>query len=73
MESGNKPEWYQEQIAYRMLQCKNDCMITKKCKYCGCAVPGKLFVDKSCNKGERFPDIMNEVEWIKYKEENGIR
>ena len=69
---GLKPQYYQEQIAYRMLQCQ-DCIKTKKCKECGCNLPGKLYVDKSCNNGERFPDLMNEEDWLIYKKENEIK
>lgn len=69
---GMKPDWYKEQIAYRMLQCKDDCIPAKACKYCGCAVPGKLYVTESCNYGSRFPNLMNEEDWIKYKKEYGI-
>lgn len=69
---GLKPKYYQEQIAYRMLKCQ-DCLKRKACIYCNCDVPGKLYVSKSCNDGKRFPDIMGEVEWNKYKEKNGIK
>lgn len=70
---GTKPDWFKEQVAYRMSVCSNDCMIKRECKYCGCDVPAKMLVEKSCNNGERFPDIMNEQDWIKYKEDNGIK
>lgn len=70
---GLQPLYIQEQIAYRMLQCKNDCMIQKKCKYCGCNVPAKLYVKESCNNGIRFPDLMDEIHWNNFKEKNGIR
>lgn len=63
---GLKPEYFREQIAYRMLQCP-DCISNKSCKYCGCDVPGKFYVEESCNNGKRFPDIMNEKEWREYK------
>lgn len=69
---GLKPQYYQEQIAYRMLQCE-DCVKAKKCKECGCNLPGKLYVDKSCNNGERFPDLMNEEDWLIYKKEHEIK
>ena len=69
---GLKPQYYQEQIAYRMLQCQ-DCIKAKNCKVCHCSLPGKFYVDKSCNNGERFPDLMNEVDWVKYKNEHGIK
>jgi hypothetical protein len=29
-------------------------------------------VEKSCNNGERFPDLMTEDEWAEYKKENNI-
>jgi len=68
-----QPTHIQEQIAYRRLLCSNDCMITGKCKYCGCEVLGKTSVKESCNKNERFPDLMSNLEWIKYKESNDIK
>lgn len=64
------PRYHQEQIAYRMLQCKDDCMVQGKCKNCGCKVPGRLYTNKTC--GDRFPDIMNEKDWIEFKKEKGI-
>ena len=68
-----QPEHIQEQIAYRRLLCSNDCMITGKCKYCGCEVLGKTSVKESCNKNERFPDLMSKLEWDKYKTQNDIK
>lgn len=70
---GFQAKHLQEQIAYRMIQCKDDCMIVKKCKYCGCDVPGKMYVSKSCNNNERFPDLMSKIEWDKYKYTNDIK
>ena len=67
-----QPSHIKEQISYRMLQCKNDCMITKQCKYCGCDVPGKMYVSKSCNNGDRFPDLMSKIDWELYKIDNKI-
>lgn len=60
-----------EQVAYRMLLCK-DCMIKGACQYCGCDVPGKLYVAQSCNNGERFPDMMNLEDWNNFKKDNQI-
>jgi len=71
-ELGMQPEWYKEQIAYRMLKCKDDCVPNGKCTYCGCKVPGKMYVTESCNYGGRFPDLMNEEQWLTYKEDYGI-
>jgi hypothetical protein len=66
------PKHKKEQVLYRSQICEDDCMKLKSCKYCGCAVPGKLYVNKSCNNGERFPDMMNLDEWEIYKKENNI-
>ncbi len=60
-----------EQIEYRMSKCSNDCALKKECIMCGCDYPDKLFQIKSCNP-ERFPDIMNRVEWDKFKLKNKI-
>lgn len=68
---GLKSKEYQEQIAYRMLQC-GDCLEEGKCTYCGCDIPGKLYVSESCNNGDRFPNLMSPIEWRKYKEDNKI-
>lgn len=68
---GLKEDYYKEQIAYRMLQCQ-DCMNNGKCHYCGCNVPGKLYVKESCNNGIRFPDLMNKEHWEKFKKDNNI-
>lgn len=69
---GFQAEHLQEQVSYRMLQCKNDCVITKECKYCGCDVPGKMYVSKSCNNRDRFPDLMSKLEWEDFKTNNKI-
>ena len=71
-ELGAQPQHLQEQFAYRMLKCKDDCMITKECIKCGCSVPGRLFTSESCNNGERFPDLMSRTDWEEYKKENDI-
>lgn len=42
------------------------------CVNCGCEVPGKLYVNKSCNGGYRFPDLMEKDEWDKFKIKNNI-
>jgi hypothetical protein len=66
------PKHEREQVLYRSEVCKDDCMAQGYCKYCGCSVPGKMYVTISCNEGERFPDIMNETDWEKYKLENNL-
>lgn len=67
------PNYMKEQVIWRMNICKDDCVIQGKCKYCGCSVPGKLYVSSSCNGGERFPDLMSEQDWEIYKMENNIK
>lgn len=66
-----KPLYYKEQILYRASKCE-DCYARGKCYKCGCDLPGKHYVTESCNDGVRFPDLMNEADWNKYKEENQI-
>jgi len=71
-ELGLQPLHVQEQIAYRRLVCKDDCAKTNECIVCGCDFKGKTSVKESCNP-DRFPDLMNKLEWDKYKETNEIR
>ena len=66
------PEHEKEQVAYRAMICKDECVRLEYCVYCGCDIPGKLYVKESCNGGERFPDLMNKDNWEKYKLDNGI-
>jgi hypothetical protein len=66
------PKHEREQVLYRSMVCKNDCVKLGYCKYCGCSIPGKLYVTTSCNNGELFPDLMGEADWEKYKTENNI-
>lgn len=61
-----QPQHIQEQIAYRRLSCKDDCEVNGECIKCGCDFKGKTSVRESCNP-ERFPDLMSNLEWIKYK------
>ncbi len=67
------PEHQKEQFLFRVSLCKDDCFKSRKCIYCGCSVPGKLYVSESCNGGERFPDMMNPEEWEKYKKDKNIK
>lgn len=67
------PDHIQEQMLYRLSQCEDDCLVTGKCKHCGCPPEKKVFVKKSCNHGERFPDLMDEEQWKEFKELNNIQ
>jgi len=71
-EFGLLADYQKEQVLYRMEKCKDDCMKFQYCVYCGCDVPGKLYVKRSCNEGARFPDVMNKRDWEKFKEDNNI-
>lgn len=66
------PKYKKEQVLWRLEICKDDCAKIGKCKYCGCSIPGKLYVEKSCNKGKRFPDMMSENEWEEFKKEKNL-
>jgi len=61
------PIHIQEQVSYRHLKCKDDCIPQEGCIHCGCDPIGKHFTNKSCNGGERFPDLMNNEEWEEFK------
>lgn len=67
-----EPQYLREQRLWRLYQCKDDCVVKGECKECGCPVDKKVFQDESCNKGERFPDIMDNIKWEQYKKENNI-
>lgn len=67
-----RPDYIKEQILYRLNKCKDDCLIENECIYCGCPPRKKSHVKESCNAGKRFPDLMEEQEWINYKKENDI-
>jgi len=65
-------EHIHEQVAFRAEICKDTCLAIGKCEVCGCGVPGKLYVKKSCNEGKKFPDLMEKEEWEQYKLDNSI-
>lgn len=66
---GLKPDSFMEQVRYRKSLCV-DCLNAGVCNYCGCSVPGRFYTEESCNKGERFPDIMSDEEWTQFKLDN---
>lgn len=66
------PLYKKEQVLWRLNICKDDCVKNKECEYCGCPPTKKAFVEHSCNNGDRFPDMMDEETWEKYKKENSI-
>jgi len=60
-----------EQVAYRLLVCKDDCVVNGRCKKCTCPLPDRAFSTASCNT-DLFPNLMNEKDWIIFKQANGI-
>jgi hypothetical protein len=66
------PTHITEQIVYRLEQCENDCVVNNTCIICGCPTNKKIFVTESCNP-DRFPDLMNNEDWGKYKLDNNIK
>lgn len=64
------PAHIQEQVTYRLYQCKDDCLIENKCVSCGCPPKKKAFVTKSCNP-ERFGDLLSREDWEKFKRKDG--
>lgn len=71
-ELGFSEKHIEEQVAYRLLKCKDTCVPNKKCKHCGCPLPNRAFGSTSCNNGEIFPDLMSEKDWNKFKKDNNI-
>lgn len=66
------PDWIQEQIQYRYSKCKSDCIPNQACIKCSCPPLKKAFLKESCNL-ERFPDLMDELDWIKYKKKHNLK
>jgi hypothetical protein len=67
-----QPEHIKEQIAYRLLKCKDDCAKKRECIICGCDFPDRAYSKESCNT-KRFPNFLSKVDWELYKIDNGIK
>ena len=67
-----QPEHIKQQIAYRMLLCKDDCAKEGHCIKCGCDYPGRVYTSESCNL-DRFPNLMSRIEWEEFKIKNEIK
>ena len=61
------PTYMQEQLTYRYNLCKGDCLVDNECIICKCPPLKKHFLTTSCNP-ERFPNLMIEEDWNKFKE-----
>lgn len=66
-----QPQHIKEQIAYRLLKCKDDCANQSHCIICGCYFPDRAYSSESCNT-ERFPDFMSKTDWELYKIDKNI-
>jgi hypothetical protein len=66
-----QPQHIKEQVAYRLLKCKDDCAKNGKCIKCGCSFPDRAYSSQSCNT-DRFPSFLNKVDWELYKIDNKI-
>ncbi|MGO1819345.1 MAG: hypothetical protein ACTH0S_06640 [Senegalia sp. (in: firmicutes)] len=67
------PKYYKEQVVWRASICKESCIENENsCEHCGCEAGKKIYVEESCNNGEKFPDLMSEEDWEEYKKENDI-
>ena len=66
-----QPEHIKQQIAYRMLLCKDDCAKTGRCIKCDCDYPGRVYTTESCNT-DRFPDFMSRIDWEEFKKDKNI-
>lgn len=65
------PDYIKEQYYYRLYQCKDDCLITGRCKMCTCPTLKKAFAKDSCNPGVIL-DLMPGGVWRQYKIDNNI-
>lgn len=65
------PHYTKEQVFYRIYTCRNTCIPYSKCEKCTCPAIGKSYATQSCNL-EKFPNLMQEVEWEEYKVEKSI-
>jgi hypothetical protein len=66
------PKYLLEQYHYRLSLCNTTCIPFDECEYCGCPPMKKAWVSSSCNKGEKFPDLMNAEDWKNYKQQHNI-
>ena len=66
-----QPSHIKEQIAYRMVKCKDDGAKSGQCIKCGCDYPGRIYTTESCNT-DRFPDFMSRIDWEEFKKDKNI-
>ena len=68
------PQHIREQVLYRLYVCKDDCVKTGVCSGCGsgCPTEKKVFVNSSCNEGKKFPDFMDNTNWLIFKQQHNL-
>ena len=62
----------EEQYYWRIKQVQEkspECLEKGKCKICSCDTPELFMADKAC-EGNCYPEMMDECEWEKFKEES---
>lgn len=68
--AGLLPKHLMEQFSHRKKVCK-PCLDNGKCLVCGCKTPGRMYSRSAC-AGGKYPALMNEQEWEKYKVDQKI-
>lgn len=68
----SSPPYLQEQYHYRLSVCRDSCIPNDSCEVCTCPPIKKAWVTKSCNNGEKFPDLMDEESWEDFKNVHDI-
>ena len=68
------PQHIREQVLYRLYVCKDTCVVTGKCEGCGtgCPTEKKVFTNNSCNNGTRFPNLMDNTNWLIFKQQHKL-
>lgn len=66
IEIGLMPDYRKEQFEERLILANRECLLSGKCKECGCDTPALFMVEESC-EGGCYPDMMNREDWTNYK------
>lgn len=68
------PRHLRDQIDYRKLAAKDECIEKGYCVNCGCRIPHLFFANKVCGVPGLepcYPKMMNKHEWKKFVEQGG--
>jgi len=58
-------DYQQEQVVFREMIADRECITNEECK-CACPIPKLFYADKTCDE-ECYPEMMDENNWIKFK------